>query len=159
MVHLKRVLAPTDFSEHSRCSVRYAVEIAQKFGAELVLLHVVPDAVLTLPDAVMPTPAPVADLAALTQAGKDGLTKLVSDEKLERLNPRCEVRIGSPAGEIVAAARDLHADLVCVSTHGRTGLSRVLLGSVAELIVRQAPCPVLTVRPKALEHPPEPGAG
>jgi nucleotide-binding universal stress UspA family protein len=149
MVSIKRILVPTDFSDCARPAVRYAAELADKFGAELVLLHVVPDAVLALPDAVMPTPAAGADLHELTEAGKTGLAHLIAAEKLSRLSPRPEVRVGSPAPEIVAAATDLHADLVCIGTHGRGGLARVLLGSVAELVVRQAPCPVLTVRPKA----------
>ena len=59
---------------------------------------------------------------------------------------RQEVRIGSPAAEIIAAARDLRADLVCVGTHGRTGLAHLFLGSTAEKVVRESPCPVLTVR-------------
>ena len=147
MITIRRILVPTDFSACALSAVRYAAELADKFAAELVLLHVVSDAVLALPDAVMPTPA--TDLHALTEAGKAGLADLIAAEKLERLNPRPEVRLGSPAAEIIAAATDLHADLVCISTHGRGGIARVLLGSVAELVVRQAPCPVLTVRPKA----------
>ncbi len=149
MVSIRRILAPTDFSDHTRPAVRYAAELADKFSAELILLHVVPDAVLALPDAVMPTPAPIADLKELTDSGKAGLANLIAAEKLEARHPRCEVRIGSPAAEIVAAAKDLHADLICIATHGRGGLARVILGSVAEMIVRQAPCPVLTVRPQA----------
>ncbi len=149
MITIRRILVPIDFSDFARPAVRYAAELAEKFAAELVLLHVIPDAVLALPDAVMPTLVPATDLAELTEAGKEGLAHVIAAEKLERLNPRAEVRIGSAAEEIIAAARDLHADLVCISTHGRSGLARVLLGSVAEHVVRQAPCPVLTVRPKA----------
>ena len=148
MISIRRILVPTDFSDCALPAVRYAAELADKFSAELILLHVVPDAVLALPDAVMPTPAPVADLHDLTESGKQGLANLIAAEKLEARRPRSEVRIGSPATEIVAAAKDLHADLVCVATHGRGGLARVILGSVAEMVVRQAPCPVLTVRPK-----------
>jgi universal stress protein A len=149
MITIRRILVPTDFSDCATPAVRYAAELADKFAAELILLHVVPDTVLALPDAVMPTPAPVADLNALTDAGKQGLANLIAAEKLESRHPRPEVRIGSPAAEIVAAATDLHADLVCIGTHGRGGLARVIMGSVAELVLRQAPCPVLTVRPKA----------
>ena len=147
MITIRRILVPTDFSACALPAVRYAAELADKFAAELVLLHVVSDAVLALPDAVMPTPA--TDLHALTEAGKTELANLIAAEKLERLNPRPEVRVGSPAAEIIAAATDLHADLVCIGTHGRGGIARVLLGSVAEHVVRQAPCPVLTVRPNA----------
>lgn len=149
MVSIRRVLVPTDFSDCAACAVRYAAELADKFGAELILLHVVPDTVLALPDAVMPTPAPMVDLNALTEAGKTGLANLVAALKLGSRNPRLEVRLGSPEQEIVAAATDLGVDLVCVATHGRDGLSRVLLGSIAEVVVRHAPCPVLTVRPGA----------
>jgi nucleotide-binding universal stress UspA family protein len=149
MITIRRILVPTDFSDCALPAVRYAAELADKFAAELVLLHVVPDAVLALPDAVMPTPTPLADLDALTEAGKTGLAHLIAAEKLEPRHPRTEVRIGSPAQEIIAAAKDLHADLVCIGTHGRGGIARVLLGSVAEHVVRQAPCPVLTVRSKA----------
>ena len=149
MVSIRRILVPTDFSDCAALAVRYAAELADKFGAELVLLHVVPDSVLALPDAVMPTPAPMADLDALTEAGRTGLAHLISALKLEAHKPRTDVRLGSPGQEIVAAARDLRADLVCIATHGRGGLARVLLGSVAEEVVRHAPCPVLTVRPGA----------
>lgn len=149
MISIRRILVPTDFSDCASPAVRYGAELAEKFGAELVLLHVVPDAVLALPDAVMPTPVPAANLDVLTDSGKLGLANLIAAEKLEARNPRAEVRIGSPAAEVVAAAKDLHADLICIGTHGRGGLSRVLLGSVAEEVVRDAPCPVLTVRPKA----------
>jgi nucleotide-binding universal stress UspA family protein len=148
VVNIRRILVPTDFSDCALPAVRYAAELADKFSAELILLHVVPDAVLALPDAVMPTPAPLADLHDLTEAGKTGLANLIAAEKLEPRHPRPEVRIGSPPTEIIAAAKDLHADLVCIGTHGRGGLARVILGSVAEMVVRQAPCPVLTVRPK-----------
>ncbi len=149
MITIRRILVPTDFSDCALPAVRYAAELADKFSAELILLHIVPDAVLALPDAVMPTPASYTDLHALTEAGKTGLAHLIAAQKLERLNPRSEVRIGSPTAEIIAAAGELHADLVCIGTHGRGGLARVILGSVAEHVVRQAPCPVLTVRPKA----------
>jgi nucleotide-binding universal stress UspA family protein len=147
VIAIRRILVPTDFSACATPAVRYAAELSDKFAAELILLHVVPDAVLALPDAVMPTPAPPADLTALEAAGRDGLANLIAAEGLAARHPRAEVRAGSPAAEILAAAKDLHADLVCIGTHGRGGLARVLLGSVAEHVVRQSPCPVLTVRP------------
>ncbi len=149
MMSIRRILVPSDFSDCSIPALRYGAGLAEKFGAELVLLHIIPDAVLALPDAVMPTPVPTADLDELTDSGKEGLANLIATEKVTACHPRTEVRIGSPAAEIVAAAGDLHADLICIGTHGRGGLSRVLLGSVAEEVVRHAPCPVLTVRPKA----------
>ncbi len=147
MISIRRILAPSDFSDHSLPPVRYAAELADKFGAELVLLHVVQDLALVLPDAVMPTAVASPDVGAMMDAAKDGLTALVDRLGLARLNPRTEVRVGSPAGEITAAAADLKSDLICIGTHGRGGLAHMLLGSVAEKIIRHAPCPVLTVRP------------
>jgi len=149
MITVRRILAPTDFSDNSAAAVRYAAELADKFQADLVLLHVVQDLALVLPDAVMPTPVATPNLDDMIAAAKTGISNLVGKLDLARLNPKAEVRVGSPATEIVAAAGDLKADLLCVSTHGRTGLAHFLLGSVAEKIVRHAPCPVLTVRPVA----------
>jgi universal stress protein A len=149
MVSIRRILAPTDFSDSSAPAVRYAAELADKFSAELILLHVVQDLALVLPDAVMPTPMPAADLTQLIAAARTGLANQVAALGLARLKPRTEVRVGSPTAEIDAAAKDLGADLICISTHGRTGLAHLLLGSVAEKVVRHAPCPVLIVRPVA----------
>lgn len=149
MIAVRRVLAPTDFSDHSKPAVKYAAEVAEKFGAELILLHVVPDLALVLPDAVMPMPVGTADMDSMLNAAREGLARLAAELGLTRLNPRFEVRVGSAAAEIVAAATDFKADLMCVSTHGRSGLAHLLLGSVAERIVRHAPatCPVLVIRP------------
>ena len=146
MIRIQRVLAPTDFSDRADVAVKYAVELAAKFDAELILLNIIPDTALVLPDAVMPTPLPIGDLGQLTDAAKAGLANLVKSLGLEGRRVRQEVRVGPPAAEIIAAATDLKADVVCVGTHGRTGLAHMLLGSVAERIVRESPCPVLTVR-------------
>jgi nucleotide-binding universal stress UspA family protein len=149
MIAIRRILAPTDFSDASAPAVRDAADLAETFKAELVLLHVVPDLALALPDAVMPTPVATPDLDQMTADARTGLSALVDRLGIGRLGPKFEVRIGSPAGEIVAAAGDLKADLLCISTHGRTGLAHLLLGSVAEKIVRHAPCRVLIVRSAA----------
>lgn len=147
MLPIRRILVPTDFAECSLPAVRLGAELAHKFGAELILLHVVHDLALAMPDAVMPTPLPTPDLGQLTDAAKTGLANLIARENLAYLKPQTEVRIGSPVPEIVAAANDLKADLLCVGTHGRTGLAHLLLGSQAERIIREAPCPVVTVKP------------
>src|SRR3954464_3276138 len=107
MLPIRRILVPTDFGECSAPAVRLAAELADKFGAELVLLHVVQDLALAMPDAVMPSPVPGPDLNQLTDAAKTGRANLAPREKLDRLKPRVEVRIGSPVAEIVAAAGDL----------------------------------------------------
>ena len=149
MIAIRRILVPTDFSDNSNAAVRFAAELADKFAAEIVLLHVVQDLALVLPDAVMPTPVATPNLDDMIASAKTGIGNVVAALGLTRLNPKSEVRVGAPATEIVVAAGDLKADLLCISTHGRTGLAHLLLGSVAEKIVRHAPCPVLTVRPVA----------
>jgi universal stress protein A len=131
MITVHRILAPTDFSDNSTRAVRFAAELADKFQADLVLLHVVQDLALVLPDAVMPTPVATPNLDDMIAAARTGIANLVAKLDLGRLNPKAEVRVGSPATEIVAAAGDLKADMLCVSTHGRTGLAHFLLGSVA----------------------------
>ncbi len=149
MIAVQRILAPTDFSEYAFPALLYAAEFAEKFGAELTVLYVIQDLALVMPDAVMPNPMATPDLTQLTDSARVALADLISRTGLSRLNPKTEIRFGSPAAEIVAAAADLKADLLCVGTHGRGGLAHLLLGSVAEKIVRTAPCPVLTVRSKA----------
>src|SRR5579872_2828056 len=104
MVAIKRILVPTDFDICSTPTVRYAAELAEKFGAELILLNVVQDLALAMPDAVMPTPVPAPVITQLIDAAKTGLANLVTAENLSRLNPKLEVRVGSPAGEIIATA-------------------------------------------------------
>jgi universal stress protein A len=147
MVAIRRVLAPTDFSDSSEPAVRYAAELAEKFGAELTLLHVVQDLTLVVPDVMMPLPVAAPAVEDMVAGARAGIAKMVEKLGLQKLNPTAEVRMGAPAAEIVAAAADLKADLLCIGTHGRTGIAHFLLGSVAERIVRHAPCPVLTVRP------------
>lgn len=147
MITIRRILAPSDFSDSSAPAVRYAAEMAEKFGAELVLLHVVQDLTLVVPDVMMPAPMAAPALDDMVAAARTGIAGLVEKLGLQRFAPKAEVRIGAPAAEIVAAAGELKADLLCIGTHGRTGLAHLLLGSVAERIVRHSPCPVLTVRP------------
>jgi nucleotide-binding universal stress UspA family protein len=146
---IRRILVPTDFGECSAPALRLAAFLAEQLHAELILLHVVQDVTLALPDAVMPTPVPGPDLAEMIESGKQGLANLIRSEHLEHLHPQTEIRVGSPVAEIVAAAKDLHADLLCIGTHGRTGLAHLILGSQAERILREAPCPVLTVKPSS----------
>ncbi len=145
MINLKRILVATDFSQHSRLALKYAATLAQAFGAEVVLCHVLekPDFLSTLPPVMEGYfPPNLAELhekharaeaeAQLAQAGiKTG---------------RIVLPHGNPAAETVAAAKKEQADLLVVGTHGRGALTHLLLGSVAEKIVRTAGCPVLTVR-------------
>ena len=146
MIDLRRILLPTDFSKHSQNALNYAVAFAEKFGAELHLLHVVQDLALFIPEAVSVAPPvgpPTSQLAAAAQAALD---RLVRDNDLRRFKVHLEVREGTPFYEIIQAAREKAIDLIIMGTHGHSGLAHVLLGSVTEKVVRKAPCPVLTVR-------------
>jgi nucleotide-binding universal stress UspA family protein len=149
MPKFAKILVPTDFSERAAGAVRHAKSIGEKFGSEIRLLHVLPDMSVVLPEAVVPAPVQPPDMAELQANAVDGLKKVVQEFGLDKLNVTFEARIGSPADEIVDAAKGWGADLVSLGTHGRTGLSHLLLGSVAERVVRTAPCPVLTCRPTA----------
>ena len=141
---LQRVLATTDFSDESQSGVRYAVAFAHKLGATVALLHVIePPSRMAGMEAV-PLTRDQSEWAAL--AGVQ-LKKLAQRESTKDLRLTTRLRTGKPFHEICADAAQCAADLIVISTHGYTGVQRVLLGSTAERVVRHAPCPVLTVRP------------
>lgn len=133
---VRQVLFPTDFSDVSRRAGRTAVAIAETFGARIHVLHVVP---------------PVTDPTPAQEALPDALAELATDPA-----PVVATVTGLPAREIVRYARGHGIDLVVMGTHGRTGFSHALLGSVAEAVVRRAPCPVLTIPARAPEEVPAP---
>ena len=144
MINLKRILVPTDFSECSDAALRYGLELARKFGASLYLLHVIQDPA-TQPWAAEGFVVPLLD--AVEQWQKDAQARLEkSIPEDDRAKAIFACVIASPFTEILryAAANDI--DLIVMGTHGRGGVSHVFLGSIAEKVVRRAPCPVLTVR-------------
>lgn len=140
---VRRVLAPTDFSERARRGTRYALELALLYGARLELLYVVNED--DLPMAHVPLLGPVRVSREEVLARFEAMMK----EEVRGLRGPAEVAgrvlVGHPARDIVEHAEG-HADLIVMATHGRTGLGRLLLGSVTEKVVRRAPCPVFTVR-------------
>jgi universal stress protein A len=140
---LKKILVPIDFSDCSKKALQYAIPFARQFGAALTLLNVVQ---ITYPTGELgPVAPPVAENEA-HEASQTALDALVKREVGAGLPTATEVRFGQPAEEIVLAAGELDIDLIVISTHGRTGLKHILLGSTTEHVVRRAPCPVLTVR-------------
>jgi universal stress protein A len=145
-VQLKRILVPVDFSEHSEKALKYAARFAEQFGSNVTLLHVIQPMVYPADFGYPPTVVDTLDDVVRAQV-EERLATLahVSSPAAQSL-----VRVGQPYFEIAAAARELEVDLIIIATHGRTGLKHVLLGSTAERVVRHAPCPVLTVRPR--EH-------
>src|SRR5947209_4647491 len=146
MIDLRRILVPTDFSRYSHSALTYATAFAEKFGAELYLLHVVQNLALYVPDALALATPVGPPLEQFTSAAHAALARLVADNKLERFTVHTDVREGTTFYEIVRFAQERDVDLIVMGTHGHSGLAHVLLGSVTEKVVRKAPCPVLTVR-------------
>jgi len=142
MISLKNILVPTDFSETSAVALKYAKELATAFGAKLHVLHVL---VEWVPDGYMPfSPELFQEVEQSTRQRLDALLPLEEREKHQ-----AQLVLQRGASEFVAIiqyAREQNIDLIVVGTHGRGAIAHMLLGSVAEKIVRKAPCPVLTVR-------------
>ena len=146
MFPIRTVLAPTDFSGHAEKAVRYACLLAERLEARLHLLHVLSDIVPLGPDPML---APVLPPEFYTENEEQSLAQLNGLLRPDWGRPagvEASIRWGDPVAEIVDYAGERAIDLVVIATHGRTGLSHALLGSVAERIVREAPCPVLTIR-------------
>jgi universal stress protein A len=144
-VAFKTIVAPTDFSPFSEEALDHVRALARQFHSVVHLVHAL-ERPQDVPWWVAEREYAVSQ-ADLAEKAKDRLTEIVS-RSLPDVTVESHVRVGSPAEEILRAARDNHADLIVIATHGRGGLSRVLFGSVTERVVRRAPCPVLTVRPE-----------
>jgi nucleotide-binding universal stress UspA family protein len=143
MPEIRRILCPVDFSEPSERALDFAVELAPKFGAELHLVHVYQLPVYALPDgAVMVGPEFTAQVT--TELGK-ALEALAAPRRSAIESLQTHLVEGVPYREIHRMAEELGADLIAMGTHGRTGIRHLLLGSVAERVVRTAKVPVLTV--------------
>ena len=149
MIQLNRILVPTDFSDFSRPAIDYGCAIAARFESELHLLHVVPDPALLIPEAGMfSVEAMQAQSDDLAQRARSQLNELPGGDWDNGKPIIREVRIGTIFLEIIDYARAADIDLIVIGTHGRSALMHVLMGSVAERIVRKSPCPVLTVKPE-----------
>jgi len=144
MINLKTILVPSDFSECSDAALRYGVELARKFGATLHVLHVIQDPA-TQPWAAEGFGVPMLDVVDQWQKdARERLAESIPPEDRARAVVTCA--IASPYPEILRYASEHEIDLIVMGTHGRSGVTHMLLGSIAEKIVRRAPCPVLTVR-------------
>jgi len=141
MVVLTRILVPHDFSERSDAAVQYAVALARQFSADLDFLYVGDRAKEELESEL-----PFSGDGQVAEDVKDRLLRMLTPVDRVILHPRFFVRAGTPAAEIVRFADQQHADLIVMGTHGRGFIAHMLMGSVAEQVVRTAPCPVLTVR-------------
>jgi nucleotide-binding universal stress UspA family protein len=145
-MEIRQILAPTDFSDSSKQAVAYAYELAQTFGAKLLLLHVIELPVYPV-EAFLPSGEGTTLFDDLERQAHLDLAQLVPKAQDAPVEVRCQVVVGTPYYKIIEVAGAENVDLTVMATHGRTGLSHLMMGSVAERVVRMAPCPVLTIRP------------
>jgi len=145
-IAIKKVLCPVDFSENAGHALDYAIAFATVHHAELRIMHV-----MQLPWLAVPTD-PMApefsaevmnDYADSCKRQLDALVESVTDQYAHVTHELCS---GAPFMEIIRVAREQSIDLIVIGTHGRTGLAHMMMGSVAEKVVRKAPCPVLSVK-------------
>ena len=149
---IKRIILATDFSDISKNASNHALLLAKKNKAELKALHVFDTSAWNIPPHYYLAPAGpggfsgfVESLEEARQRGKNTLEELAKsfDQEVETIFTE-----GDPGHEIVRVAEELNADLIVLGTHGYSGWKRFTLGSVAELVIRHAPCAVLTIRPQ-----------
>ena len=146
MIALKRILVPADFSKPCEVAVNYAKALADAFHESLHVLHVIQDPFV---HGFSPGPyvaAPPGYREELEKLAQDQLRGLLTDSERSRFSAILVKKWGSPFLEIIRYAKSENVDLIVMGTHGRGPVAHMLLGSVAEKVVRKAPCPVLTVR-------------
>jgi nucleotide-binding universal stress UspA family protein len=146
MIALANVLVTTDFSEPSDVALKYGRALSSAFGASLHVLHVLEEIVTHawMPEVYVASLPGIHD--EMEKAAKERLSHLLDEAEREKLKARLVMRRGTPYLEIVEYASEHNIDLIVIGTHGRGGLAHMMMGSVAERVVRKAPCPVLTVR-------------
>jgi nucleotide-binding universal stress UspA family protein len=146
-LRLQKILLPTDFSDYSAVATKYACELATKFDAELHVLHTLETHLASTPGFGMGLALPQY-ISESKAAAEKSLASVLDPKWSAGRTVIHAVVFGPPKVEIIQYARKQNIDLIVLATHGRTGLPHVLMGSVAETVVRTASCPVLTVRPE-----------
>jgi len=145
MVPIQNILGPTDFSEPAEAALRWATTLAKEFNSRLHLLHVVPEP-YAYPWGTELSTLPLTDILAQSeQAARERLDQLATQCDLPRDRIVVHAAIGTPVDQVLAYVAAEHVDLVVLGTHGRGMVGHLLLGSVAERVVRRSPVPVLTV--------------
>jgi len=154
MEKIKKILAPTDLSELSEVGVRYALDLAKAVGAEVTLYHVVTYEELVKYGEVMTEKLAIGSTfqtsGSVLEKYERALARLIKERFSDLIPPvkvNQKVELGAPDVNIVEQAKKEGADLIVISTHGRSGLSHIFIGSVTEKVVRHAHCPVLSIRP------------
>jgi nucleotide-binding universal stress UspA family protein len=146
MLTLKTVLVPTDFSDASESALRYGKAMAEKFGASLHVVHVMEDLLAHAWAAEVYVSSMPQLRDEIEKESRQRLGALLGDEERKKLRAETELLAGNPFLEIIRYAKAHDIDLIVMGTHGRGPIAHMLLGSVAEKVVRKSPCPVLTVR-------------
>ncbi len=147
-MEIRQILAPTDFSEFSKQAIESAFALAQTFGAKLLLLHVVELPAYPV-EGFVPSTMGTTLIDDLQRQASLDLAQVLPEPPNAMVEVSRQVLVGIPYRTIVEVAEVAKADLIVMATHGRTGLSHLVMGSVTERVVRTAACPVLTIRPTA----------
>jgi nucleotide-binding universal stress UspA family protein len=140
--NIQHILVCHDFSETTEPALVYAVSIAEKFRARITILHAYERPAYSFPESL------VEDFefeTKIERAARAALNAVAARAQRSGVEIGVKLKMGTPWKEIVAVAEETRADLIVMGTHGRRGVARALIGSVAERVVRSAPCPVLTV--------------
>jgi nucleotide-binding universal stress UspA family protein len=140
---IREILVPIDFTETSERALDYAVDLAKRLGANVTVMHAYELPIYGFPDGALVASVDVA--TRISQASQEGLDAALEKRQGSGVALRAILRDGPPAEEIATVALEQKADLVVLGTHGRRGLRRAIMGSVAEEVVRACTCPVLTV--------------
>ena len=145
MIRMKKILVPTDFSDYSAHALQYGLSFCREFNAQLILLHVIEDPFYPSNGATFGFNVEEFFRRMEEESSKRMLELVPPDTEKEIPVERIAIR-GTPFLEIIRLAKERDVDMIILSTHGRSGLAHVLMGSVTEKTVRKAPCPVLVVR-------------
>jgi len=144
---IKRILAPVDFSRSSLKALDHLLAMFELGASEVVVIHVIEPVTYALPRFL---PEPTELLEEQRKVAAKQIERIEQRLRKKKINCRSEIHFGVVYETIIEVAKRLKADLIVVSTHGRSSLAHVMLGSVAERVVRGAPCPVLSVRTEPL---------
>jgi nucleotide-binding universal stress UspA family protein len=142
---IKKVLVPIDFSDYSKDALNYSINFIKCFNAELTLIYVI-EPVIYPPDiSATQISIPPTDVE-ITKNADASLKQLINKEIPSDIKVNSVIKTGKPFVEIVETAAEENIDLIIISSHGHSGIEKILFGSTAEKVVRKAPCPVLTLR-------------
>jgi universal stress protein A len=143
MISLKKILCPIDHSDCSKEALKYAVSFAMKDEAKLLLLHIID--IRSFNEGLDAMSTQIPNEETLEQL-RVKLLDCIPEEIRDDLDVEAIVIQGVPFAEIISTAKEKEIDMIVIGSHGRTGISHMMLGSVSEKVVRKAPCPVLTIR-------------